>query len=958
MFNKSIFILLTSLFFIPVSLQFQSFEIHGEETNAEVLLNADENYSRISTDQNFNTNWENLRIRKVNNLPVTSSEKEAIEQATSMVLEDFQVNQNVGKCVQANPAVAMNGQGDFAITWIDFRDHYQASVFARCFDKYGKPRGPSFRVSEVAHSPAIGMDEAGNFVITYVEIHRPHDPFIFAKRYNCFGEPIGGRIKVHDDPWNAYNWQQSPDIAVRRDGKFIITWVDQRPGHPYPYLNIYAQRFHAKGDTVGLGGNFQVNDEIKKNECWQPAVSFSDNGNFLITWEDKRNGNFDIYAQHFDSTGHRLQGNFRVDNDTQNKSQNHPVVAMSETGNFVIAWEDNRTDNWNIFAQCYDFNGIALTTNFKVNEEVGTDYDRMPEISTDRNGNFDIVWKDGAKEYADVYIQRFNASGQPLGSNIRINDDPGKSLQGRPSIAKSPTGKTIVAWNDFRNGDEDIYAQLYDSTGLPIGNNFKANDEASAQLEPAIAVDETGNFMIVWEDLRNGHFDIYGQRYDFIGYPLDSNFRVNDDIGKNVQRYPDIAVHKDGSFIIVWQDKRNGNPDIYLQRYNSDGQEIAQNFRVNDDPGKSAQRRPQIDIDARGNFVITWEDERQNSVSNIYAQYFNANGDTSGTNFIVNDDVLDCPHQRPAIAVNDSGNFVITWRDFRNGVVKEGNWENPDIHAQCYQSSGTPSGANFQVNNDNITRNPCYPAVDIKNDGEFVITWEEYLISDSKIYAQYFHSNGDTLGPNFWVIYHGYYPAVAFDSGGNFVITWRHLYGSIRYDIYARCFNKNGVALNDKWKVNNDPGGGKQYHPDVATLSDKIYFTWEDNRFPVQGMDIFAKIVAWDSLCPPENENFLTSENSKTFSLSQNYPNPFNSETTFNYRLSQDCFVTLRIFNILGQEIATLVNQWQASGRHAVRWNANELASGMYLYKLEAHSAVSNESTVEFSEVKKFMVFK
>lgn len=85
------------------------------------------------------------------------------------------------------------------------------------------------------------------------------------------------------------------------------------------------------------------------------------------------------------------------------------------------------------------------------------------------------------------------------------------------------------------------------------------------------------------------------------------------------------------------------------------------------------------------------------------------------------------------------------------------------------------------------------------------------------------------------------------------------------------------------------------------------------------------------------------------FELFQNYPNPFNPSTTISYQLASDVKVTLKVFDILGNEVATLVNGFQNTGKHQVTFNANGLASGLYIYKLDAGS---------FSATRKFMLMK
>jgi hypothetical protein len=85
------------------------------------------------------------------------------------------------------------------------------------------------------------------------------------------------------------------------------------------------------------------------------------------------------------------------------------------------------------------------------------------------------------------------------------------------------------------------------------------------------------------------------------------------------------------------------------------------------------------------------------------------------------------------------------------------------------------------------------------------------------------------------------------------------------------------------------------------------------------------------------------------FELSQNYPNPFNPSTVINFAIPTSSHVKLRVYNALGNEVATLVNQDMAEGLHAVSFNASALTSGVYFYKLEAG---------KFTSIKKMMLVK
>jgi hypothetical protein len=85
------------------------------------------------------------------------------------------------------------------------------------------------------------------------------------------------------------------------------------------------------------------------------------------------------------------------------------------------------------------------------------------------------------------------------------------------------------------------------------------------------------------------------------------------------------------------------------------------------------------------------------------------------------------------------------------------------------------------------------------------------------------------------------------------------------------------------------------------------------------------------------------------FELYQNYPNPFNPTTTIKYQLPTASRVKLKVYNLLGEDITTLVDKMQDVGLKSVEFNANKLPSGIYIYRLTAGS---------FTDVKKMMILK
>jgi len=476
-----------------------------------------------------------------------------------------------------------------------------------------------------------------------------------------------------------------------------------------------------------------------------------------------------------------------------------------------------------------------------------------------------------------------------------VNDDTtGGCDQKSPAVAMDPLGTFVICWRDNRNGDDgDIYAQRYNSSGDTLGANFRVNDDVgtSRQWIPSVSMDTSVNHIICWKDTRRGGWSIYAQRYDSSNHPQGGNFKIkvdNDNIFRQ-QWNSSVSMDASGNFVICWEDNycwddSTGN-DIYAQRYNNLGEPLGDNFRVDDDIGVRVQENPRVAMSGNGNFIIAYRDERnwQTNRWDIYCQRYNSFAYPQGANHRVNDDSGAYEQTHPSVSMDRFGKSIICWQDKRNG-----DW---DIYAQLFNTSGDTVKGNFRVNDDTGTSRQYSPSVAIDVDGDFVICWQDGRNGDWDIYAQKYHSDGTSWGTNYLV--------------------------------------------NQRPDVSNPD----QFSPAVTLNNDQIIFTWVDERNGDR--DIYAKVVTWDWEKVNEQSDV---ELPKYFALFQNYPNPFNSTTAISYRLPavshQRSAVSLKIYNVLGQEVRTLVDREQPAGSYRVLWDGRDnsgkdVSSGIYFCRLK-----------------------
>jgi len=349
--------------------------------------------------------------------------------------------------------------------------------------------------------------------------------------------------------------QQSPSVAMGANGNFLIAWHSL--GQDGSGWGIYAQRYDSAGNPIG--SEFRVNTYTANDQA-NPSVAMDADGNFVIAWVGnlQDGSEWGIYAQRYGSAGNPLGSEFRVNTYTTD-NQLSPSVAMGANGNFLIAWHSRGQDGsgWGIYAQRYDSAGNPVGSEFRVNTYT-TDNQLFPSVAMDPNGNFLIAWQSLGQDGSGwgIYAQRYGSAGNPVGSEFRVNTYTAND-QGNPSVAMDADGNFVIAWrSDGQDGSEyGIYAQRYSSAGNPLGSEFQVNTyTANDQWNPSVTMDADGNFVIAWDS--NGQdgsgWGIYAQRYDSAGNPIGSEFRVNT-YTANDQGDPSVAMDADGNFLIAWQ---------------------------------------------------------------------------------------------------------------------------------------------------------------------------------------------------------------------------------------------------------------------------------------------------------------------------------------------------------------------------------------------------------------------
>ncbi|MCP4392936.1 MAG: hypothetical protein GY804_01505, partial [Alphaproteobacteria bacterium] len=713
---------------------------------------------------------------------------------------EFRVNTQTTSHQRWSSITYLTG-GGFVVSYTG-EDGDSTGIIAQQYDASANPVGTEFRVNAyipyAQGTPSVAALTDGGYVITWTDVngHDGHEWGIFAQRYSASGTQIGTEIPV-----NTYtnNNQQYSHTAGLTDGGFVIVW--QSYGQDGDSHGAFGQRYDKRG--LKVDEEFQLNTYTTQAQRNVRVAPLADGG-FISVWRSYiQDGSGDgVYFKPFPCVG----------------GVSDPLPACVNIG------EDEE---------------------FQVNTFEPDDQEEV-SIATLKNGKTVFVWESNGQDgdQQGIYGQIINDNGTKFGNEFPVNSYT-TSSQSNPSVAALANGGFVIAWESFgQDGDYDgIYAQRYDASGNTVDSEFKVNTETvNSQGAPAATALANGDFVITWtSNNQDGNADgAYGQMYDANGNPVDGEFLINNIVTVNDQRNTSVAPLTEGGFVITWNSALQDGDGwgIHAKLYDKYGSEAGSEFTVNTTTANS-QQYPSATGIANGGFVITWESEAQDGDGyGIYAQIFDETATAVGSEFRVNTQTAGSQNYPHVYGIN-GGNFIITWQS--DGQDGDGN----GIYAQRFAEDGTTVGSEFQVA-ERTTFDQTKPVVASRTDGGYVIAWQSDGQDDNGqgIFARMYPCVGSTskgcehiyeqeevLVSND-ITLNKYYPKIATLTSGDTIVAWTsNGQDGDSNGVYAQRYDRQGSAIGGETRLNTTTAES-QYLADIAPLTDGGYVVlWTHSSF-------------------------------------------------------------------------------------------------------------------------------
>ena len=580
----------------------------------------------------------------------------------------------------------------------------------------------------------------------------------------------------------------------------------------------------------------------------------------------------------------------------------------------------------------------------------------------------------------------------PWGQEFQVNTYT-EGNQWEHSVAGLAGGGFVMCWaSENQDGSKDgIYAQRYDAYGKPAGKEFCVNNYTLGnQAEPDICSLQDGGFVVCWASFgQDGNqYGVYARRFSAEGEPRDLQFQVNTQT-EGHQIRSQAAGLVGGGFVICWetQEFKSGYYNINAQCYDSDGNRLGEEFCVTTYTD-GMQRLPDICGLYDGGFIVCWiSDSQDGRTGGIYAQRFDEFGKRVGKEFCVNS-YSKYNQQYPLVLGLADGKFILFWQYYRPG--------SHETYARCYDRDGNPMGSEFRINV--FTDRQAITSVSNLADGGFVVSLErrDQDNSDYRIYLQRYNAEFKLIGTEFTVKKYDrgldLESRVSGLSDGGFVVCWMSWYrdgsGSgvfgKRYPNKAQRHELRSFMLLEPkhdtivrttgpmlmWQPASDKTIAYPWEIEYTVFYDTLanFFTASTtttNDTSVQiivnkGKTWFWKVLAktfyGDSLWSDTNA-FLVSHTAtgveelsllpQQYVSASNYPNPFNPSTDIQFELPRAGFVAIRIYDLVGRLVRTLVNEQMLADSHSILWlglnqAGHKVAAGVYLYQIEFTDAADN----------------
>ena len=632
-------------------------------------------------------------------------------------------------------------------------------------------------------------------------------------------------------------------------------------------------------------------------------IGATSDGGTYISWFDNRSGSYAVYLQRLDPLGNKMwaPNGLLISNNPQSSSLVDWDLMVDANDNAIVAFTDTRNSgNLNPFVYAISPAGNFLWGANGIDLNPTSDFQANPKLAKTDDGNIVVAWIVAATRY-QVGLQKISSTGTKLwGTNPIILQSTTEGY-GYPEIVTSDSGGVILfhtaTTGNFPAQTIKLRAKKISSTGTVSWDVSIQNlGKIAAFTVPKVYSDNNNGGLVSWHDDRDNNSlqSAFVQRVSSSGilyFPVDGAEASL--LGNRNKFNPVVAFDNttDETYLFWMETEPNQNQNgISGQKLSSNGsRQWTDNAKIFKDLSVALTTSISYLTSEMGN-------------SRAYLYYLEGNG--SGLNDKVE-----------GFACDATGSFL---------------WP-----------------GNFTVLSNPISdKLQMVSTVDVYKNCK--LAWGDKRLDAQGIYAQDINPDGQ-LGNSVTPV-----ELVSFSaniSNNKVVLNW----------ITATELNNSGFEIertaspnpSQKGEQNNYEWNAIGFVKGNGTTSESHSYSFNDENISSGNYSYRLKQFDFDGTFSYSNIIEIDLSLPQNFTMEQNYPNPFNPSTTIKYSIpsiisneERNLNVALKVYDVLGNEVVTLVNENQSAGSYEVDFNASLLTSGVYFYKLQAGSFVETKKMV------------
>ncbi|GAB4297831.1 MAG: hypothetical protein Kow0098_22520 [Ignavibacteriaceae bacterium] len=629
--------------------------------------------------------------------------------------------------------------------------------------------------------------------------------------------------------------------------------------------------------------NLKISD-LSGDQALAKIVCTSDGGCY-ISWFDPRTGDYAVYLQRLDPLGNKLwnEDGLLISDNPQLTFLVDYDLEVDQNDNAVLVFSDARNaGNLNVFAYLIDPAGNFLWGSNGVGLSGTTDFQPAAKVTETSDGNFVFAWVN-ASDPSKIALQKLSPTGSKLWGDDPVYIESTTEGYSNPDLVPSVNNGVIVihtvVTGNFPAQTVKIRATAFDANGnITWTNMLQDIGTISSFHVPEIYSDHNNGALVSWHDDRNLD-NLQSAFVQHVNSDGSVSFPVNGtelSLKPNRHKFNPVVAFDPvtGSTYAFWMET-----DINQNQNGISGQKLdASGNRLWTDNGKIFK-----DLSAPLTASISYL-SAQMGEDRAYLFYLYAG--SSGLSDIVE-----------GFACDADGNFL---------------WTNDFV---------TFSSA---------TQDKLQLVSAVDKFFNCKLAWGDQRTSDHGIYAQDCNPEGELGNPVIPV------ELVSFSASVNrntVTLNWQT----------ATEINNQGFEIQRRETINETEWEKIGFVEGNGTTTQPQSYTFSDENLPAETYKYRLKQTDFDGSYQYSKTVEVEITQPVEFILEQNYPNPFNPTTKIRYSIpsvilseAKNLFVSLKLYDLLGREVKTLVNQEQPAGSYEVELNASDLTGGIYFYQITA----------------------